>query len=255
MLLGATVSSDVLVLVGAVFLASAVEMVEALTIVLAVGYTEGWRPALRGTATALVALSVLVAVLGPALIHVPLSLLRLVVGGVLLIFGLQWLRKAILRSSGLKAKHDEDAIFHQKVNELEGVASDAQRVRVAFVMAFKGVFLEGLEVVVLVITLGTSAHRLELAAFVALVAVVVVTFIGVIVARQLSKVPENAMKMAVGVMLVSYGTFWTGEGLKVHWPGGDTMLVVLVAIYLVVTWLLTAWLRVPRVQVDARASS
>jgi uncharacterized membrane protein len=232
MLLASTISSGNVVLVGAVFIACAVEMVEALTIVLAVGHTRGWRSAFEGTTVALVVLGVLVAAFGPAL-----------VGGVLLIFGLQWLRKAILRSSGLKAKHDEDAIYLEKVAELRAAGASVGRDRIAFVMAFKGVFLEGLEVVITVLTLGTSAHQLGLAAVVAAIAVVLVGGVGVIVAKQLSAVPENAMKMTVGILLVSYGTFWTGEGLKVRWPGNDTMLLVLAATYLVVTWLIIAAVR------------
>lgn len=238
-----TVSSGVVVLVGAVFLACAVEMVEALTIVLAVGHTRGWRSAFEGTGAALIVLAALVVVFGPALVHIPINVLRLFVGGVLLIFGMQWLRKAILRSSGLKAKHDEDEIYREKVAELEALGSNVNRDRVAFVMAFKGVFLEGLEVVITVLTLGTSAHRLGLAATVAAVAVLLVGIVGVVVAKQLSNVPENAMKMAVGILLVSYGTFWTGEGLKVKWPGNDIMLVMFVAIYVVVVALLVATLR------------
>jgi uncharacterized membrane protein len=233
-----TVSSGVVVLVGAVFLACAVEMVEALTIVFAVGHTRGWRSAFEGVAAALVALTALVAAFGPALIHVPLTWLRLIVGGVLLIFGMQWLRKAILRASGLKAKHDEDAIYQETVAELENVAPGTNRDRIAFVMAFKGVFLEGLEVVITVLTLGTSAHRLGLASVVAGVALVLIAVIGAVVAKQLSSVPENAMKMSVGVLLVTYGTFWVGEGLKVRWPGNDTFLLFFVGLYAVVCWVL-----------------
>ncbi|NNN07950.1 MAG: TMEM165/GDT1 family protein [Acidimicrobiaceae bacterium] len=225
---------------GAVFLACAVEMVEALTIVFAVGHTRGWRSAFEGVAVALVALTALVAVFGPALIHVPLTWLRLIVGGVLLIFGMQWLRKAILRSSGLKAMHDEDAIYKETVAELENAAPATNRDRIAFVMAFKGVFLEGLEVVITVLTLGTSAHRLGLAAITAGVALVLVAIIGAIVAKQLSSVPENAMKMGVGILLVTYGTFWVGEGLKVRWPGNDTFLLAFVGIYAVVCWVLVS---------------
>jgi uncharacterized membrane protein len=230
------------VLVAAVFLASCVEMVEALTIVIAVGHTRGWRSSLEGVAAALAALAALVALVGPALVRVPLATLHLVVGAILLIFGLQWLRKAILRSSGLKEKSDEDVRYRTTVALLEK-NSASSRDQVAFVVAFKGVFLEGLEVVIAVITLGTSAHRLGLAALVAAVAVVLVAVAGVIVSRQLTKVPENAMKMGVGIMLTSYGTFWTGEGLKVRWPGGDVELLVLVGVYLLVTWLFIAALR------------
>ncbi len=238
-----SVSSGVIVLVGAVFLACAVEMVEALTIVLAVGHTRGWRSAFEGTVVALVALAALVAAFGPALVHIPLSVLRLVVGGVLLIFGMQWLRKAILRSSGLKAMHDEDAIYKETVAELEAINARPDRDRIAFVMAFKGVFLEGLEVVITVLTLGTSAHRLGLAVITAGVAIVLVGVTGAIVAKQLSHVPENAMKMGVGILLVSYGTFWVGEGLKVTWPGNDGALLALVGLYAVVAWVLIALIR------------
>nr|MBW4030373.1 hypothetical protein [Acidobacteriota bacterium] len=197
----------------------------------------------EGVAAALVALTALVGVFGPALVHVPLAWLRLVVGGVLLIFGMQWLRKAILRSSGLKAKHDEDAIYDATVAQLQSGSPGTDRDRVAFVMAFKGVFLEGLEVVITVLTLGTSAHRLGLASATAAVALVLVAIIGAVVAKQLSSVPENAMKMSVGVLLVTYGTFWVGEGLKVKWPGNDTFLLAFVAIYAVVCWGLVSMIR------------
>ncbi|MDE3065709.1 MAG: hypothetical protein KGJ36_08555 [Acidobacteriota bacterium] len=218
-------------------------MVEALTIVLAVGHTRGWRSALEGTGVALAALAALVGAFGPALVHVPINVLRLVVGGVLLVFGMQWLRKAILRAAGLKAKHDEDESYREAVAELEAVASSPDRDHAAFVMAFKGVFLEGLEVVVAVLTLGTSAHRLGLAVIVAAIAVVTVGAVGLAVARQLTRIPENAMKMGVGVMLVSFGTFWSGEGLRVRWPGNDAMLLVFVALYLGVAWALVALAR------------
>jgi uncharacterized membrane protein len=236
-------TTGLVVLIGAVFLACSVEMVEALTIVLAVGHTRGWRSALEGSAAALVTLSVLVALFGPALVRVPLDVLRFVVGGVLLIFGLQWLRKAILRSSGLKAKHDEDEIYRETVAELSAIAPATGRDNVAFVLAYKGVFLEGLEVVIAVLTLGTSAHRLGVAVVTAVVAIALVGIVGMIVARQLASVPENAMKMTVGILLVSFGTFWTGEGVKVAWPLGDGALVVLAGLYLVVTWISVAWLR------------
>jgi uncharacterized membrane protein len=249
-LIATSVSSGVVVLVGAVFLTCCVEMVEALTIVFAVGHTRGWRSAFEGSAAALLLLAALVAAFGPALVTVPLNILRLVVGGVLLIFGMQWLRKAILRSSGLKSMHDEDAIYEAKVAELRASGESEGRDRVAFVMAFKGVFLEGLEVVVAVLTLGTSAHRLGLAATVAGVAIVVVVVAGVVVAKQLSKVPENAIKMSVGILLITYGTFWTGEGLRVRWPGGDTMLLGLIGVYAVVAWFGVTVLR--RTRTNAR---
>jgi uncharacterized membrane protein len=236
---GTVTQSSAAVLVLAVFLASAVEMVEALTIVLAVGLTRGWRPALAGVAVALVALGALVAVTGPALVHlVPLSVLRLIVGALLLVFGLQWLRKAVLRASGLKAKHDEDAIFAEQVAELSDPDGVDSGDGAGFVVAFKGVFLEGLEVVVIVITLGSAGGRLGLAAVAAGAAVVGVALVGLVVARQLSAVPENTLKMAVGLMLVSFGTFYAGEGVGVHWPGSDLAIPVLVGFYGAVAWAL-----------------
>ena len=244
MLIATAPPTGSLVLMSAVFLASAVEMVEALTIVLAVGVTRGWRSAFEGTAVALVALAGLVLAFGPALVHyVPLSVLRLVVGGLLLVFGLQWLRKAILRAAGLKAKHDEDAIFAEQVAELSAAPPASGRDATAFTVAFKGVFLEGLEVVVIVITLGTTSHRLGLAAAAAGAAALVVLIVGLIVHRQLSGVPENAMKMGVGLMLVSFGTFWSAEGVHVTWPGSDLAIPVLVAFYGLFAWVLTTALR------------
>jgi Ca2+/H+ antiporter, TMEM165/GDT1 family len=171
------------------------------------------------------------------LVHVPLNILRLIVGGVLLVFGMQWLRKSILRATGLTAKHDEDAIYEATVATLRTTGDSPGRDRIAFVMAFKGVFLEGLEVVILVLTLGTSAHRVGLSAAVAGIAVVLVALCGVVVAKQLSRVPENLLKMSVGVLLVTYGTFWSGEGLRVRWPGGDTWLLFLAALYALTTWI------------------
>lgn len=246
MLLG-SIHSSLAVLVVAVFVACTVEMVEALTIVVAVGVTRGWRTSLVGAAGAVLVLAVLVAALGPALVKVPLSVLRLVIGGLLLVFGLQWLRKAVLRSAGLKAKHDEDAIFAAQVAQLqssEGVAGSGSQPwwhlrqvdRTGAVVSFKGVFLEGLEVVVIVVTLGSAGHDLGLAAAAGGAAIVVVGVVGALVARQLSGVPENAMKMGVGLMLVSFGTFWSGEGVHVHWPGSDLAIVALVAFYAVAVW-------------------
>jgi uncharacterized membrane protein len=228
-----TVNSSAVVLVVAVFLASAVEMVEALTIVVAAGVGRGWRSALEGAAVAVLALGAVVAVLGPAIVRwVPIDSLRVVVGAILLVFGLQWLRKAVLRATGYKAKHDEDAIFAKQVN---AIAIDGRRPpgrdSVGFSVAFKGVFLEGLEVVIIVLTLGTTDHNLGLAAVAAACAALLVAGVGVVVARQLAGVPENAMKMGVGLMLVSFGTFWSGEGLGVHWPGKDAAIPVLIAVY------------------------
>jgi uncharacterized membrane protein len=236
----------------AVFLASAVESVEALTIIVAAGVSRGWRSALTGMAVAVGALVVLVGILGPALVYlVPVNVLRAVVGTLLLVFGLQWLRKAVLRAVGLKAKHDEDAIFKQNVDALMVAEGPVQiaggRVdAVGFAVAFKGTFLEGLEVVIIVLGLGGGDHQLGLASAAAGAAIVVVAGVGVVVARQLAGVPENAMKTVVGLMLTSFGTFWAGEGLGVRWPGSDLAILVLVGTYAVVTWALVVLLRPSR---------
>ena len=229
----------------AVFGASAVEMVEALTIVLAAGTSRGWRSALEGAAAALGVLAAIVLVVGVPLIrYVPIDALRVVVGALLLTLGLNWLRKAWLRASGHKAMHDEDLIYAKTVEELshDGPVR-AQRDAVGFAVAFKGVFLEGTEVVLIVISLGASQGRLGLAAAAAAAAAVVVIVVGAIVARQLSKVPENAIKLTVGVMLSSFGIFWVGEGAGVHWPGSDAFLFVLVALFAGSSALAIPWLR------------
>ena len=220
-------------LIAAVFLASSVEMVEALTIVLAVGTSRGWRSALEGAGAAVIVLGAVVAAVGPAIVtYVPIGTLRLVIGFLLLVFGLQWLRKAILRSSGWKAHHDEDAIYQATATKLaRDGESRSTRDSTGFMVAFKGVFLEGTEVVIIVLTLGAANHRVLLASAAALAAAVSVAAIGAIVARQLSSVPENAMKMVVGLMLVSFGSFWSGEGLGVHWPASDASILLLVAVY------------------------
>jgi uncharacterized membrane protein len=241
-------TSSTVVLLLAVFGASAVEMVEALTIVVAAGATRGWRSALEGAGAALVVLGVLVGAVGVPLVrYVPINALRVTVGALLLVLGLSWLRKAILRASGHKAKHDEDAIYAETAAGLRAGdgAGPARRSRdgVAFAVAFKGVFLEGVEVVLIVISLGASQHRLGLAAGAAGAAAVVVTAAGVLVARQLSGVPENTIKTVVGIMLTSFGLFWVGEGAGVHWPGGDLAIPALVGIFAAVTLVATAWLR------------
>jgi uncharacterized membrane protein len=230
-------------LVAAAFLASAVEMVEALTIVLAVGVTRGWRSAAWGVATALLGLAVIVGALGPALANLPIDALRLVVGTVLLIFGLQWLRKAILRSSGLKAQHDEDAIYRAEVDALR--AGGAPRVHdwYAFTVAFKGVFLEGLEVAFIIVTFGGAQKNVGLAAVGAAAALVVVLIAGVIAHAPLSRVPENTLKFGVGIMLSSFGIFWAAEGAGVSWPGADASLLAVIAAVIALSFALVALLR------------
>jgi uncharacterized membrane protein len=240
-------TSDV-VLVIAVFGASLVEMVEALTLVLAAGSSRSWRSALEGTAAALAVLAALVAGVGLPLIHyVPIDVLRVIVGALLLVMGMSWLRKSWLRSSGLKALHDEDRIFAETVAELRAEPPPrGPRDSVAFVLAFKGVFLEGMEVVLIVVSLGASSHHLTLAALAALAAVVLVGVVGVVVARQLSQVPENLIKTVVGVMLCSFGLFWVGEGAGLHWPGSDLSILGLVGFFAASTVLAPLWLREPR---------
>ncbi|MGH3779561.1 MAG: COG4280 domain-containing protein [Pseudonocardiaceae bacterium] len=233
-------------LVLAVFLACAVEAVEALTIVLAVGVSRGWRSAVQGVAAGLLTLAVIVAALGPTLTFVPLEALRLVVGGLLLIFGLGWLRKAILRASGFKALHDEDAIYAREL----AAARAAGRTRRAavddwysFTLSFKGVLLEGLEVVFIVVTFGSNQGSIPLAALGAGLAVVIVTVAGIAVRGPLARVPENTLKFAVGVLLTSFGTFWGAEGAGAHWPGADAALLGVIAVVAVTALVFVAVLR------------
>jgi uncharacterized membrane protein len=223
----------------AVFGASCVEAVEALTLVVASGTTRGWRSAFEGAAAALLLLVVLVAAIGVPLIHyVPINVLRVVIGGLLLVLGLGWLRKSILRASGHKALHDEDLIFANTVADLSASSTSSTKGRdaIGFVVAFKGVLLEGTEVVLIVLSLGASSHRLGLAAAAAGAAVLVVTSVGLMVARQLREVPENTMKLGVGVMLTSFGVFWIGEGFGFRWPGSDVAILVLIALFVAVTF-------------------
>jgi uncharacterized membrane protein len=227
-----------------VFVACAVEAVEALTIVLAVGVTRSWRSSFTGVAGAVAALALLTAALGPALTSLPINALRLVVGGLLLVFGLQWVRKAILRASGVKKLHDEDAIYGEEL----AAARDAGSVGpgfdpYSFTVCFKGVFLEGLEVIFIVLTFGANQNNVVLAAVAAAAAVLVVVTAGVAVHAPLARVPENALKFGVGVMLTSFGMFWGAEGAGAHWPGGDASLLALIPGTLVFALGLVALLR------------
>jgi uncharacterized membrane protein len=212
------------------FLASAVEMVEALTIVLAVGVTRGWRSTLLGVGAAVLALAALIAALGPSISSVPIKVLQLVVGGLLLVFGLQWLRKAILRASGYKPLHDEEAAYAKERDEARRAGRDVRRGVdwYSFTVSFKGVFLEGLEVAFIVITFGTArTHGVALAAAAAGVALVIVVAAGATLHAPLSRVPENALKFTVGLMLTTFGAFWAAEGAGASWPGGDGALLAI----------------------------
>jgi uncharacterized membrane protein len=222
-----------------------VEAVEALTIVLAVGTTRRWSSALYGVLAALATLAALVGGFGPALSSLPIGALRLVVGAMLLVFGLQWLRKALLRAAGLKALHDETAAFAAQASASRAVAEHA-RERVdgyAFAVSFKGVLLEGLEVALIVISFGANEHRVGLAAAAAGAAVLLVVLAGVAVRAPLARVPENTIKLAVGVMLSSFGTFWGAEGAGASWPGGDAALLAIIGGLALASALMVAWLR------------
>lgn len=230
----------------AVFLACAVEAVEALTIVLAVGSTRSWSSAFRGVGAAMLVLAVLVAALGPALTALPIGVLRLLVGGLLLVFGLQWLRKAILRAAGHKALHDEAAEFAQQRQAAQAAAKPRSGLDgYAFAIAFKGVLLEGLEVVFIVLTFGANQHHVAVAALAAALAVAVVALAGVAARAPLARVPENSMKFAVGVMLSSFGMFWGTEGAGASWPGSDSALLVVIPATAALSLAMVAWLRRP----------
>jgi MYXO-CTERM domain-containing protein len=232
-------------LVASAFIASAVEFVEALTIVLAAGLTRGWRSSLTGLAAATVALAAIVAALGPTLKLIPIDALRLVVGALLLAFGLQWLRKAILRASGYKALHDEVAIFAREAEEARSATSHVRAGLdwYGFTLAFKGVLLEGLEVAFIVITFGSTQGNIGLAALGAGIALVLVATVGVLVRAPLSRVPENTMKFAVGVMLTTFGIFWSTEGVGAHWPGDDASLPGVLAFVVLLSFGAVALLR------------
>ena len=235
-------------LASSTLLASAVEFVEAFTIVLAMGLTRGWRSAIAGTVAALVLLAGVAAVSGYALVNwFPESLLQFIVGSLLLVFGLQWLRKAILRASGLKAMHDEDETFREETEAARraGTETKAGLDWFGFVVSFKGVFLEGLEVIFIVITFGLNAHSMPTAIVGAAIGGAIVLAAGIVLHRPLARVPENTIKFAVGLLLSTFGTFWAVEGLGVfkaqseslEWPGGDAALLALLALWCGLSWL------------------
>jgi uncharacterized membrane protein len=223
-----------------VFLACLVETVEALTIVLAAGMARGWRSAFIGCLAGLLSLVVIVAAVGPAISAIPLDGLRLFVGGLLLIFGLQWLRKAVLRASGNKPFHDEALVFGSTLaaaRQANTKRPDAVADWYGFTVAFKGVVLEGLEVVFIAVTFGANQHNIPLAAAAASVAVILVVIAGAALRAPLTRVPENLVKFVVGVLLTAFGLFWSAEGAGAHWPAGDATLLVIipaVAVYAVI---------------------
>jgi uncharacterized membrane protein len=219
----------------AAFLASLVECVEALTVVLAVGSVRGWPGALAGAASALGVLAAIVAAVGPALTRIPLHLVQLVVGAMILLFGMRWLRKAILRSAGLIALHDEAAAFAKEAAELRGAGVARGWDRLAFAASFNITMLEGTEVVFIVIALGAGGRELMATASLgAVAALLTITALGVALHQPLARVPENTLKCVVGVLLSALGTFWVGEGAGFAWPGNDLAVPVLMAAYLVI---------------------
>jgi uncharacterized membrane protein len=242
----------------AVLLACAVEAVEATTIVLAAGTARNWRSAMTGVFAGIVVLAIAVAVAGPAISLLPLGALRLVVGGLLLVFGLQWIRKAVLRASGYKPLHDEQKIYDKQFEAAQKAKSES-RFGVsdwyAFTLAFKGVVLEGLEVVFIVLTFGTNQHNVPLAALAAGVAVVVVVILGVVVRGPLSRIPENTLKFIVGIMLSAFGIFWGAEGAGAAWPGADLSLLVLAPAIAVFSLAMVWIMRTRRLSVAASASA
>jgi uncharacterized membrane protein len=236
-----------------VFLASSVEAVEALTVVLAVGSTRRWSSALLGVAAALCVLAGLIAALGPALTVLPIGALRLLVGGLLLIFGLQWLRKSILRAGGVKALHDEVATFAQESDAAERSVLGEGFDGYSFAICFKAVLLEGLEVVFIVLTFGANQHDVGLAAVAAVAAVLVVTGAGIAARSPLARVPENSMKFAVGVLLTTFGAFWGAEGAGASWPGGEAALPAIACLVLVASLLMVRDLRGAHLSAAAEA--
>lgn len=233
------------------FLASTVEFVEALTIVMVVGVTINWKSSLTGAAAAAFTLAVLIAVFGSAIVFfIPIGVLRIVIGSILVLFGMQWLKKSLLRYSGLKALHDEAAIYEDKMQKLKasGEMVLSKFNGFGFLTSYKSVLLEGLEVAFIVITFGATAavskmDGIRAASFGALIAFLAVAALGLAVRGPLTRIPENMLKFVVGIMLVTFGTFWAGEGLGVEWPLTDISLVLLATIYLILSAAIVKWLK------------
>lgn len=238
------------------FLASMVEFVEAFTIVLVVGITINWKSSLLGTLYAVLALAILVAIFGVTLVqYIPIVLLRLIIGIILVMFGMKWLKKAIMRYSGRKAFHDEEAIYEEEMAMIRSRGESISQAINPFgvVTAFKSVLLEGLEVAFIIVTFGitgghsgtTQSNSIMSAIIGATAAGIIVIGLGLLVRAPLTKIPENTLKFIVGIMLTSFGTFWGGEGLGVSWPGQDLMILVLVGIYLAFAFVAVQVLRQP----------
>lgn len=233
------------------FLASLVESVEALTIVLAIGITRGWRSTWIGVAAALAILSITVVILGPTLLLMPLNIIRLIIGSLLLLFGLQWIKKSILRSSGHKPKHDEFTAYLKQTKQsmqngnkhTKGLITDWY----AFTIAFKGVLLEGLEIVFIVLTFGVNQGDITSAIKGAGLAIIIIVMLGILIHKPLVKVPENILKQIVGIMLTSFGIFWCSEGAGISWPGNDLAIIWIIATISLAVLVIIKWLKVTHV--------
>lgn len=218
----------------AAFLGSSVEAVEAMTIVLAVGIVRGWRSALAGTAAGLLTLAAIIAIFGPAIAAIPIAVLQIAIGALLVLFGIRWLRKAILRSAGVVALRDEAALFVEETRALQGAPVSARQWdAVAMLASYKAIVLEGIEVVVIVIGVGAVGNRLVSASIGALAACALVVVAGVLLRQPLSRVPENALKYVVGVMMTAFGLFWFGEGIGIEWPYADAAILGLIGVLFV----------------------
>ncbi|UXN61366.1 COG4280 domain-containing protein [Phyllobacterium zundukense] len=227
----------------AAFLGSFVEVVEAFTIILAVGVSRSWKPAIIGTGLALVVLAALVLILGPLLGLIPTELLQFVIGTLLILFGMRWLRKAILRASGIIALHDEAEAFARETDQLKRQAAERRADWIAGIAAFKAVLLEGIEVVFIVIAVGAGRGMLGYAALGAAIACLLVLIVGFVVHKPLSQVPENTLKFVVGLLLTAFGVFWVGEGLGADWPGADLSLIAILAILAIFSFAAVRMLR------------
>ena len=225
------------------FLGSLVEVVEAFTIILAVGVTQGWRPAFLGTGLALAVLAILVLTLGSLLGMIPIEIMQFVIGTLLILFGMRWLRKAILRASGLIALHDEEKAFVQETNKLRMQTSDRRANLLAAITAFKAVLLEGVEVVFIVIATGAGRGMIGYASVGAAAACLLVVVVGFAVHKPLSTVPENSLKFAVGVLLSAFGIFWAGEGIGAEWPGDDLALLPILLVLILASFALVRTLQ------------
>lgn len=241
------------------FLAASVEMVEALTLVLAAGVSRGWRSALLGSGAAVVVLLLVVAVFGVAILRlVPMDVLRVGLGLFLLLFGLKWLKKAILRQSGRKRVHNEDAVYTREVSALADAPHPTRGIDgEGFAAAFNGTLMEGLEVALIIVAVGRTTGQLGSAVLGAVAAVVLVGAAGVALRKPLARVPENLLKYVVGLMLTTFGTFWAGEGVGVRWPGKDLSVIGLLALFLMVSLIAVQQLRAPiaaKQRLEGRAS-